>query len=235
MVQDPIWGTEHIPDNVDTGSAVANTTLDEIIAGVANVFAIDLTSANFAFSSDDDYVLNFTFQMTGNTVARDVTILTAIKKFAVFHNQGTAIVSLKLGTATILIEPGEIATVYSDGVTNSLIRFGSNFALDSSLSGVATETGTTHSPDITQANKYILYTNAAAISATIEPNATEAFLIGTVLTFEQNNTGVLTLVAGSGVTLNVPASQSLVLLERYSVASAVKVAINTWTVMGQLT
>jgi len=234
MVQDPNWGTEHIPDNVDTGHAVANTTLDEIIQGVSDPFNVNLTSGNVAFTTDDEYVLNFVFQLTGHSVARDVTIFSAKKKYATWDNQGTGIVSVKLGTATVVIEVGEIATLYSDGTVNNLVKIGSNFAQDTSLSGVITETGTTHTPDITQANKYILYTNAAAVTVTIPPNSTQAFIIGTILSFEQNNTGQITVVEGSGVTVNVPASFVRSTFERFSTIAVTKVAINTWTIIGHL-
>ncbi len=235
MVQDPNWGTEHIPDNVETGHNVANTTLDEIIQGVSDPFDVDLSSGNVTLT-DDEYVLNFTFQCTGHSVARDLTLNASLKKYCIIDNQGTAagIVSFINGSTTRTIEVGEIATFYCDGTTNNLIKIGSNFALDTSLSGVITETGTSHSPDVTQANKYIKYTNASAITVTIEPNSSEPFVIGTVLTFEQNNVGQVTIAEGGGVTVNFPSSVSLLLLEQYAVASVVKVDTDVWTLMGAL-
>ncbi len=233
MTQDANWGIEHIPDDVDSGHVVANTAIDEIITGVSDPFDVNLTSGNVTLT-DDEYVLNFTFQCTGHSVARDVTLTSTLKKYCIIENQGTGIVSFINGSTTRTVEVGEIATFYCDGTTNNLIKIGSNFALDTSLSGVIIETGTSHSPDVTQANRYIQYTNASDITVTIEPNATEAFVISTVLTFEANNTGDVIVVAGGGVTVKVPASFALRTFQQYSVISVVKVAINTWTLMGHL-
>lgn len=98
---------------------------------------------------------------------------------------------------------------------------------------VSSQSGTAYTAVLGDADTYIQFSNASAISFTIPPNSSVAFPIGTVIEVEQSGAGALTLVAGAGVTLNSRAAD-LTLAGQYSVAFAKKVATNTWTVNGDL-
>lgn len=98
---------------------------------------------------------------------------------------------------------------------------------DSSLgqASIITESTTARTLALTDAYKYIRTTNAAATAITIPPNADVAFEIGTQIDFSQQGTGVLSFVAGSGVTIN---TVSLTMSAQYQAASIVKVDTNEW-------
>ncbi len=98
---------------------------------------------------------------------------------------------------------------------------------------VTTQTGTSYTWAIGDANSYIQYTNGAAVTQTIPTNASVPFPIGTSIAFEQNGAGVVTTVAAGGVTLH--SNGALVATNgQYAVATAVKKATNTWALFGLL-
>lgn len=80
---------------------------------------------------------------------------------------------------------------------------------------------------------YVQFTAAGAVTATVPPTSTTAFAIGTEITLEQNGAGQVTVVAGSGVTLR-SAGGKVASSAQYAVATLLKVAVNTWTLFGNL-
>lgn len=98
---------------------------------------------------------------------------------------------------------------------------------------VSSQTGTSYTAVLADADTYIRFSNAGAVSFTIPPNSSVAFPIGTVIEVEQAGAGALSFVAGSGVTLN-SRSSDLTLAGQYAVAFAKKVATDTWTINGDL-
>jgi hypothetical protein len=98
---------------------------------------------------------------------------------------------------------------------------------------VTTQTGTTYTAVLADANTYIRFNNASSITFTIPPNTSEAFPVGTVIEMEQAGAGALGVVAGAGVTVN-SRGPDLTLAGQYAVAAVKKVATNTWTLFGDL-
>lgn len=98
---------------------------------------------------------------------------------------------------------------------------------------VSSQTGTSYTAVLGDANTYIQFSNAGAINFTIPPNASVAFPVGTVIEMEQTGAGALSVVAGSGVTIN-SRSSDLTLAGQYAVAFVKKVSTNTWTMNGDL-
>ena len=77
-------------------------------------------------------------------------------------------------------------------------------------------------------------TDAAGCIVTIPPNGAVAFPVGTVLHVAQDAAGPVSFVAGSGVTLKHSAAVALATSGQGAVASAAKVATNTWRVFGDM-
>lgn len=80
--------------------------------------------------------------------------------------------------------------------------------------------------------KLVHVSNAGALDVTIPPHATVAYPLWTVLAVEQSGAGQLTMAPGAGVTLNFRLSAKTA--GQYAIISAVKTAINTWTVFGDV-
>lgn len=74
-----------------------------------------------------------------------------------------------------------------------------------------------------------------AITATVPLNATVAFPIGSVIHLCQWGAAAVTIAATEGVTINQPASKTLVVAEQYGVVRLWKQATNTWLLSGDLT
>lgn len=85
------------------------------------------------------------------------------------------------------------------------------------------------------ARKFVRMNVATANTFTIPPNASVAFPLDTEIHVRQIGAGATTIVAGAGVTLTKPASQTLVLKEQHSVVTIKKDATDTWAVFGHLT
>lgn len=97
------------------------------------------------------------------------------------------------------------------------------------------QTGTTYTAVLTDNGTLVTMDNASANTFTVPPNSSVAFALGTVLTVRQKGAGATTVVAGSGVTIQVAASKSLVIAEQHEWASLVKEATDTWSIAGGLT
>ena len=78
--------------------------------------------------------------------------------------------------------------------------------------------------------------NASANTATIPPNSSVAFPVGTVLNFAQTGAGQTTITQGSGVTItSVGATASAPKTRvQYSACSAVQLTANNWLVFGDI-
>ena len=98
---------------------------------------------------------------------------------------------------------------------------------------VNAQTGTTYSVVLSDDGKLITCDNASSIALTIVPNSSVAFGIGTQITIMQLGAGTVTITAGSGVTLRSDGSK-LKTNAQYAVATCLKIASDTWVVVGNL-
>jgi hypothetical protein len=95
------------------------------------------------------------------------------------------------------------------------------------------QTGTTYTAVLADDGKLVTCDNASAIALTIPPNSSVAFGIGTQINVMQLGAGVVTITAGAGVTLRSQGTK-LKTNGQYSVATCVKIATDTWVVVGNL-
>lgn len=82
--------------------------------------------------------------------------------------------------------------------------------------------------------KLINMNKGSACDLTIPPNADVAFPIGTEISFYQGGAGQVTVVPGSGVTVNSASSYTKTAAQ-YAPGCLIKVATNTWLLSGNLT
>jgi len=97
---------------------------------------------------------------------------------------------------------------------------------------INSQAGTTYTLALTDELQFTQFTSASAVTLTVPPNSSVAFPIGASIDFYQSNTGKVTVAPGSGVT--VTGTPSLSLRAQYSVATLIKVATDTWLLMGDL-
>lgn len=94
------------------------------------------------------------------------------------------------------------------------------------------QTGTSYAFVLTDAGRFVTLTNAAAITLTVPTNASVAFPVGTRLAFVQLGAGQVTVAPAGGVTIN--ADPGLKIAAQYGGAELVKLATNTWILVGRL-
>jgi hypothetical protein len=98
---------------------------------------------------------------------------------------------------------------------------------------INSQTGTTYTAAVADAERYVQLDNAAAITVTVPSDTTANLPIGATVTFEQTGAGTVTFAADSGVTIN---SRGAVLSTagQFAVATIIKTASNTFTLTGDL-
>lgn len=94
------------------------------------------------------------------------------------------------------------------------------------------QTGTTYTLALTDADKMITLSNAAAITLTVPLNSVIAFPIGTTIDLVQIGAGQVTVTQSGGVTVN--ATPSKLFRAQFSAATLVKYATDTWILAGDL-
>jgi collagen type I/II/III/V/XI/XXIV/XXVII alpha len=102
------------------------------------------------------------------------------------------------------------------------------------LTGFNTQSGTSYTSVIGDANEMVIFSNSSAVTWTIPTNASVAFPTGTTIYGQQGGTGQVTPVGASGVTIN--ASGGLyATTQQFSVIALTKQATNTWIETGDRT
>lgn len=97
-----------------------------------------------------------------------------------------------------------------------------------------TQSGTTYTFALTDANKLVISSGGSAAEFTVPPNGDVAFPIGTRIDLFQSGGGQLEIAPGSGVTINVISTDTLFLAGQYAEATLTKYATNTWVLTGRL-
>lgn len=95
------------------------------------------------------------------------------------------------------------------------------------------QTGTSYTLVLADAGKLVTLTNAAAITLEVPDNASEAFPIGTRVDLLQAGAGQVTVDPAGGVTVNAKDGNDK-LADQWSAATLIKLASDTWVLIGDL-
>jgi hypothetical protein len=98
------------------------------------------------------------------------------------------------------------------------------------------QTGTTYTTVLADNGKLVTLSNASAVAVTIPLNASVAYPIGAQLNFAWVGVGAVTIQGTAGVTINSTGATPAVpaLRIRYSSATAIQTATDTWLVVGDI-
>jgi len=132
------------------------------------------------------------------------------------------------GTSAIAHTGG--ATVKHVFVSEALNAFEAGLNETIPLNG---QTGTTYTLVEGDAGQLVTLTNAAAITLTVPTNATVPFAIGTQITIAQGGAGTVTVAGAATVTVN-SADGDLKLRTQWSAATLIKLATNSWILIGDI-
>lgn len=100
-----------------------------------------------------------------------------------------------------------------------------------SMGNVATATDD-YTAALDDAGGLVIVTKASGVNFTVPPEATVAWPAGSVLTVAQGGAGAVTVVAGSGVTINKKGGQTLITGGQHETIRLIKTGTNTWVVDG---
>ena len=98
---------------------------------------------------------------------------------------------------------------------------------------INSQTGTSYTFVIGDEGLLVICTNASTIAATVPPNSSVAFSVGTRIDVAQGGAGKVTLTQGAGVTINSKSSNKST-NGQYVGVSLVKTATDTWLLFGDL-
>ena len=130
---------------------------------------------------------------------------------AVTSAKVSAAIRTSLGKADSAVQPADLSSAIAG------------------LSGVAVNAQTAnYTLVLADASKAVEVTSASSTTVTVPPNSSVAFPVGTIIEVVRLGTGSVTLLAGSGVTLNT--ASSLICRVQYSVLTLRKRASDTWLV-----
>lgn len=94
-------------------------------------------------------------------------------------------------------------------------------------------TGTTHTFRLGDLNYLVDFTSGSAVTATIPPDSSVQFAVGSTIHYCQGGAGQVTVAAGSGVTLRTrPGAKTA---GQYAMCSIWKRDVNEWVVFGDVT
>lgn len=102
------------------------------------------------------------------------------------------------------------------------------------LTPINNQAGTSYTPVVADAGKVVRGSNAAAITYTIETDATQPFIVGSSIAFRQVGAGAITLTPAGGVTLNIPTGYAARTGRLGATIMAHKIDTNAWDITGDL-
>lgn len=129
------------------------------------------------------------------------------------------------------VKVGANAVVDAGDIGNSVQAY--DLVLDEvAAQTIITESTTSRTLALTDANDYIRTTNASATTITVPTNASVAFPIGTQIDVFQAGAGQVDFAASGGVTINY--NTGLKIANQYQAATLKKVATDEWDLIGAL-
>lgn len=110
----------------------------------------------------------------------------------------------------------------------------SRWVAEDTFTPVVTVSDTSYTSLLTNADKFLKFTAATAVTFTIAPQSSVAWLSNTQIEFEQHGAGQVTVAGGSGVTVRVASPFDPATRAQYSVCGLKRVAEDEWVLFGDL-
>ncbi len=170
--------------------------------------------------------LGAAYDWTNNhTFAAAVTFKNKVNYFTDAASRTTALGTPPTGTTSFLVNDASGVAV------NRLEYFDGANWVPAISSAVETRTATAHTLLATDYFKVLQFTNAAATTFTLAPNSAVPMKVGASITINRASNVPMTIAPGSGVTIQLASGTSYT-LGRYGSAILIKVATDSWIMIG---
>jgi hypothetical protein len=180
-----------------------------------------LTSSDLIFFRNNaSPVASFGF--SGSTSGTTTVQATAIA--------GTNTLTLPATTSDTLVGKATTDTLTNKTLTSPVIN-GATIGTSIVNLTLNAQTGTTYTPVLADNGKLVTLSNASPITLTVPTNASVAYAIGAQINIQAIGAGQVTVAGDTGVTVNGTGTKLRV---QWSAATLVKVATDTWTLIGDL-
>jgi hypothetical protein len=240
-------GTTNIHGIADTAALATKAYSDSALAtheaDTTNVHGIADTTAlatkTYVDTADALKAAVASPAFTGTPTAPTAAAGTATTQIATTAFVGTAVADLVASAPAALNTLNELATAlgndasFSTTITNALALKATKVELTEATLTAFNAKTTSYTLALSDSTNLVEMDSSSANTVTIPSDSTVAFPVGSAVDVFQRGTGQTTLVAGSGVTLLF--TPGLKLRDRYSAATCIKRAANTWIVTGDLT
>lgn len=108
-----------LADGQNNKEVTINSATDALDVALTEVKDIDLTSAN-ATVTTGDFRKYITFRANNNAVSRTITF-PALKRLFAIYNNGSASLTVAVGSTTKSVSTATLKIFYADGTTNGLV------------------------------------------------------------------------------------------------------------------
>jgi hypothetical protein len=212
-----------------TGAVVGNASTATTLATPRNINGVAFDgSAAITITAANPNALTIGTGLSGTSYTGSGAVTIAIDS-TVATLTGTQTLTNKTLTSPTITLPSAGIT-FSDGTVQTV-------AGTPSLTPISAQIGSITLGASFVKDSFIQMTVGSANSVTIPTDATYNYPIGASIDFQQTGTGQTSFVAASGVTFqasSVNGTMALKLRGQFSVATALKVAANTWAIFGDL-
>ena len=188
------------------------------------------SSEHLALSSGKNLLLNGSTSGTITLMANATAGTTTITLPA---TTGTVVTTGDTGTVSNSMLAGSIAyskLSLSNSITTSDLATGA--AQAGFRSTLNAQTGTSYTLTTADLAKLVTMDNASSMTLTVPTEASQAFTVGDRIDILRKGAGALTIQGDTGVTVN--GTPGLKLRAQWSSATLVKLATNTWVLIGDL-
>jgi hypothetical protein len=224
--------------NQTVSAKTANYTLVAADAGtritMSNAGATTITVNTSLFTAGDTLTITNIGAGVTTITAGTATVSTATSLALNQYDSGTLYFSSTSAAIwTGVSNPGDITAV-NTAVTSGLTGGATSGAVDLSLLlNFNAQTGTTYTLVSTDLNKLVTTSNASAVTVTVPPSV---FSAGQQINVQSIGVGLTSFAQGAGVTITSTGATSTapVLRARYSAATIICTAANTFTIIGDL-
>jgi hypothetical protein len=207
---------------LDATSNTVDINLPAISTDEGVTYAFEVVNVDNAITivrDGTDYINGANGDYSGLTAVGDVIYFTSDDSTP--DNWIATLVTRVNADESTLTLTGRTMSILDNGVTPAKVS-----------GSVNAQTGTTYTLVLGDAFKTVTMSNASANTLTIPPNSSVAFAVGDRIDIVMLAAGVTSVVGGSGVTVNGVSTGTGAIAAQYGAVSCLKIATDTWLLMG---